>query len=166
MKLRNFSESLPMALLRGREAVMRYFRPSLRRHGLTEQQWRVLRALAHSGPLEATELARLTFILAPSLSRILRDLDQRSLIERRSIKPDLRRSVVSVSRAGLRMIKAVTPESEAGYAEIARRLGEEYLAALQTMLRRLEASLLDGLPKRERAKEDQSYLLMEQQPKR
>jgi DNA-binding MarR family transcriptional regulator len=44
--MREFSRSLPMSLLRAREAVMRQFRPSLREHGLTEQQWRILRALA------------------------------------------------------------------------------------------------------------------------
>ena len=44
--MRDFSRSLPMSLLRAREAVMRHFRPSLRDHGLTEQQWRILRALA------------------------------------------------------------------------------------------------------------------------
>src|SRR6266849_5130597 len=44
--MREFSRSLPMSLLRAREAVMRHFRPSLRDHGLTEQQWRILRALA------------------------------------------------------------------------------------------------------------------------
>jgi hypothetical protein len=43
--LRDFSKSLPMALMRTREAVMKRFRPSLRDHALTEQQWRVLRAL-------------------------------------------------------------------------------------------------------------------------
>jgi len=35
--MREFSRSLPMSLLRAREAVMRHFRPSLRHHGLTAQ---------------------------------------------------------------------------------------------------------------------------------
>jgi len=35
--MRDFSRSLPMSLLRAREAVMRQFRPKLREHGLTEQ---------------------------------------------------------------------------------------------------------------------------------
>ncbi len=47
--MREFSRSLPMSLLRAREAVMRQFRPSLRNHGLTEQQWRILRALDGGG---------------------------------------------------------------------------------------------------------------------
>src|SRR4051794_24912283 len=61
--MRDFSQSLPMALLRAREAVMRQFRPSLRQHGLTEQQWRILRALAAVDATEVTELARLAFLL-------------------------------------------------------------------------------------------------------
>ena len=76
-RLRSFSKSLPMSLLRAREAVMRHFRASLRQHNITEQQWRVLRALAEVRKIEVTELAHATFLLPPSLSRILRDLEQR-----------------------------------------------------------------------------------------
>jgi len=78
--MRDFSRSLPMSLLRAREAVMRQFRPSLRNHGLTEQQWRILRALTTVDAIEVTELARVAFLLGPSLSRILRDLEARDLI--------------------------------------------------------------------------------------
>src|SRR5437660_8042604 len=88
--MREFSRSLPMSLLRAREAVMRQFRPSLRRHDLTEQQWRIMRALASIDAIEVTELARTAFLLGPSLSRILRDLDARGLIERKTAKTDLR----------------------------------------------------------------------------
>src|SRR4029078_7910286 len=82
--MREFSRSLPMSLLRAREAVMRQFRPSLRRHDLTEQHWRILRALTAVDTIEVTELARVAFLLGPSLSRILRDLEARDLIERRA----------------------------------------------------------------------------------
>ena len=61
--MREFSRSLPMSLLRAREAVMRQFRPSLRNHGLTEQQWRILRALTAVDTIEVTELARVAFLL-------------------------------------------------------------------------------------------------------
>ena len=107
--MREFSRSLPMSLLRAREAVMRQFRPSLRNHGLTEQQWRILRALTAVDAIEVTELARVAFLLGPSLSRILRDLEARDLIERRTAKADLRRAVVSISAKGLKLIEAVAP---------------------------------------------------------
>ena len=139
--MREFSRSLPMSLLRAREAVMRQFRPSLRNHGLTEQQWRILRALTAVDTIEVTELARVAFLLGPSLSRILRDLEARELIERRTAEADLRRGVVSISPKGLRLIEAVAPNSEAIYAEITHRYGARKLAELQDMLGELEHSL-------------------------
>src|SRR5471032_739372 len=139
--MRDFSRSLPMSLLRAREAVMRHFRPSLRRHGLTEQQWRILRALASIDAIEVTELARVAFLLGPSLSRILRDLEASRLIERKVSKADLRRSVVSISAKGLGLIEAVAPSSEAIYAAMTRRYGARKLADLQDMLAALESSL-------------------------
>jgi homoprotocatechuate degradation regulator HpaR len=139
--MRDFSRSLPMALLRAREAVMRQFRPSLRQHGLTEQQWRILRALAAIGAVEVTELARTAFLLGPSLSRILRDLEARHLIERKTAKSDQRRSMVSISDKGVRLMASVAPTSEAIYVEITRRYGARRLAELQEMLGELESSL-------------------------
>jgi len=139
--MREFSRSLPMSLLRAREAVMRQFRPSLRRHDLTEQQWRILRALAAIDAIEVTELARTAFLLGPSLSRILRDLDQRGLIQRKTAKTDLRRGVISISERGLKLMEAVAPSSEAIYAAITRCFGAKKLAELQDMLGALEASL-------------------------
>src|SRR5271165_5624583 len=129
--MREFSRSLPMALLRAREAVMRQFRPSLRHHGLTEQQWRILRALAAIDAIEVTELARVAFLLGPSLSRILRDLEARHLIERRTDRADLRRAVVSISDKGVELMEVVAPSSEAIYAEITKRYGARKLAGLQ-----------------------------------
>jgi len=139
--MREFSRSLPMSLLRAREAVMRQFRPSLRDHGLTEQQWRILRALASVDTIEVTELARVAFLLGPSLSRILRDLEARRLIERRVAKADQRRGLVSISARGVKLIETVAPTSEAIYAAITRRYGARKLAELQDMLHELEGSL-------------------------
>jgi len=139
--MRDFSRSLPMSLLRAREAVMRQFRPNLREHGLTEQQWRILRALASIEAAEVTELARTAFLLGPSLSRILRDLEARNLIERKTAKADQRRSMVSISREGVKLMALVAPSSEAIYAEITQRFGARKLAELQEMLGQLEVCL-------------------------
>jgi homoprotocatechuate degradation regulator HpaR len=147
--LRDLSKSLPMALMRTREAVMKRFRPSLRDHDITEQQWRVLRALDHAGPLEATDLARRTVLLAPSLSRILRDLERRGLVERAAVRSDLRRTRIRVSDQGARLIAAIAPDSEATYDAITRQFGREKLNALFTLLNDLERVLEPSLPGRD-----------------
>ena len=67
----DFEHSLPMMLLRAREAVMGRFRPMLRKFNLTEQQWRIIRALSEVEEQDASDLAEVSYILAPSLTRIL-----------------------------------------------------------------------------------------------
>jgi homoprotocatechuate degradation regulator HpaR len=143
LPMRAFSESLPMALLRTREAVMCLFRPGLRNRGVTEQQWRILRALAHTGPMEVTELAEATFLLGPSLSRILPDMEKRQLVSRKQVDSDLRRSVVSLEPKGLRLISSHAPDSERIYGEIAKRFGDERVTQLFTLLHELQESIED-----------------------
>lgn len=139
-ELRPFDESLPMALLKAREAAMRLFRPLLAEHDLTEQQWRVLRALgAASAPLEVGEIADATFLLGPSLSRILTNLEKRDLIERQAVHGDLRRSAISLTIIGTDVVATVAPRSEAIYADIEERYGTKRLRKLLAELQALAA---------------------------
>jgi homoprotocatechuate degradation regulator HpaR len=143
LKLPDFSHSLPMLLLRGREAVMGYFRPSLLEHGVTEQQWRVLRALSSVEEMEVMMLADATYLLAPSMSRILKDLKKRGLLTRRGDLRDRRRNIVAISSAGRELIDTLSPRSEAAYTEIAERFGSGNFAKLRNLLLILEANLQD-----------------------
>jgi len=146
LPMRAFSKSLPMDLLRAREAVMRRFRPGLRRDGVTEQQWRILRALA-AGPMEVSRLAEATFLLAPSLSRILPELEARRLISRAQADADLRRSVVRIERKGLRLMATHAPYAEQVYAGIEGAFGPERLRQLAGLLRELEEVLRTEEPR-------------------
>jgi homoprotocatechuate degradation regulator HpaR len=141
LPMRAFADSLPMTLLRAREAVMRRFRPGLRAHGVTEQQWRILRALAGQTPLEVSALAARTCLLLPSVSRILPDLETRGLISRGTVETDLRRSVVTLTAAGLKLISAHAPQSEAIYRAIEQRFGAQRLDELFRLLRELEQTV-------------------------
>ena len=144
--LRPFSRSLPMALLRAREAVMRHFRPSLQAAGLTEQQWRTLRALSGVEEIEATRLAVNTFLLAPSLSRILRDLEERNLIHRRADPRDGRAALISLTTTGWATLNEVGAQSEAVYRAIELRLGSARLIRLMDALAAIESDLDDMRP--------------------
>jgi len=133
-ELREFDRSLPMRLLKAREAVMRKFLPSLRAHDLSAQQWRVMRALMERDEMDASEIAGRCAILLPSLSRILRNLDRRGLVRRKTCGRDQRRSLISIAPKGRRLVKKISPISEERYDHIARRFGEENLARLYELL--------------------------------
>ena len=132
--IRDFRHSLPMELLRAREAAMARFRPVLREHGLTEQQWRVIRALADSDQIDASELARRSYLLAPSLTRILQFLEKQTLVKRSSDSSDQRRSVLTLTDKGRRLFASVGPDSEDRYAEIEAEFGRDRLEALYELL--------------------------------
>lgn len=129
--MRPFSASLPMALLLACEATMRRFRPSLAEHGLTEQQWRVLRALASADqPIEVSVLAERTALLAPSVTRIVARLADDGMIRRDAVVGDARRSTLALTTRGRRLVTRIAPQSEATYAEIEAAFGADRLAAL------------------------------------
>lgn len=140
-QLRPFSRSLPMALLRAREMVMQHFRPSLHAAGLTEQQWRVLRALASHGETDVTGLANATFLLAPSLTRILRELERRKIIRRRADPHDLRAALISLTARGRSIVDTVGVHSERVYHALEARLGATRMEALMSMLAQAEREL-------------------------
>jgi homoprotocatechuate degradation regulator HpaR len=145
--LRSFSRSLPMALLRCREAVMTRFRPMLRAHGISEQQWRILRALTSDGPMRATALAEHTLLSSPSLSRLLKGLAARKLIRRATSAEDLRAARISITDKGRRLVDEIAPLSEAIYAELAGAVGASQLDSLYHTLAVTTARL--GMGKRQ-----------------
>lgn len=124
------NRSLPIALLRTREAIMARFRPMLTRHGLTEQQWRVIRVLAEQDEIEVAQLAQRSSILGPSLSRILKNLEAEGLVRKRKDRSDGRVFWLSLEKKGTALIKRVQPDSEAIYRNLESRLGVERIDAL------------------------------------
>jgi homoprotocatechuate degradation regulator HpaR len=129
-----------MALLRAREAVMPRFRPLLAEHGVTEQQWRVIRILGDSGPLDATELARRCVILMPSLTRIIRALAERKLVTRKPDATDGRRVVLDVTPEARTLIVSMLPEINSVYARLEREFGKQQLERTLDLLERLAES--------------------------
>ncbi|SBW16264.1 MarR family transcriptional regulator [Brucella sp. 10RB9215] len=136
---RNTRRSVPIALLRAREAVMSHFRPMLAQHDITEQQWRVIRILAETDIVDASEMAERAFILAPSLTRIIRSLEERGIITKTKDENDGRRVLLQITPAGLAIIKEVAPESRLIYQMIEERFGRERIDQLLDMLDDLAA---------------------------
>jgi homoprotocatechuate degradation regulator HpaR len=140
-KLRNINRSLPMQLLQARESTMFLFRPMLRQFGLTDQQWRVIRVLATNKQIEAFELSQQSMILPPSLTRILKNLEEKGFVKRSTDIGDQRKVLVSLSARGQKKYQQVVPASEKVYRSIERKLGKRDLTELLNQLINLNNSL-------------------------
>ena len=141
ISIRSFEQSLPMQLLKAREAAMSRFRPMLRDHGLTEQRWRVIRAIHEHNKIDASELAIKSFLLSPSLTRILKYLENEKIIIRSEDINDLRRSVFSLSKKGEQVILDITPETENLYQEIESLFGVHKFKQIFTLLKEFSAQI-------------------------
>ena len=128
--MRPLHQSLPLKLLMAREAVMERFRPHLLEAGVTEQQWRVLRALCEREEVEAGELAEAICLKMPSLSRIIADLSRERLINRRNGVDDKRLRLVSITPKGRAVVERMARHSEKEYAQIQEAVGAKAYAAL------------------------------------
>jgi homoprotocatechuate degradation regulator HpaR len=130
--------NLPRLLLQAREAVMLHTRPSLRGHGLSDPQWRVLRVLgehaADLGGVETGRVAREAFILGPSLTGVLARMERDGLLTRSRCPEDARRSVVRATAQGLALVDALSHTIEAHYAWLESQLGAPKLAQLYALL--------------------------------
>lgn len=118
---------------------MAHTRPSLREHGLSDQQWRVLRVLGEhaqksgaeaSAGVETGRVAKEAYLLGPSLTGVLTRMERNGLIERSRCPQDARRTVVRATTAGLAKVQALSQTIEAHYAWMEMQLGK---AALQTL---------------------------------
>jgi homoprotocatechuate degradation regulator HpaR len=126
--------NLPLLLLQAREAVLARFRPLLHANGVTEQQWRVVRALAETGPLEPRQIVALCGISSPSLAGVLSRMEALGLIERERLEHDQRRQQVRLTASSRALIATMAPEVEATYGALEQALGKDALVRLHAQL--------------------------------
>jgi homoprotocatechuate degradation regulator HpaR len=131
-------------MLQARERVISRFRPLLNEHGITEQQWRIVRALMDTGPLEPREIGELCQISSPSLAGVLARMEELGYITRRRLEHDQRRLHVSLTPRSRALSERMAPQIESAYREIDALLGAEFAAAFYASLDRLIAALAPG----------------------
>ncbi|MDO4637180.1 MAG: homoprotocatechuate degradation operon regulator HpaR [Lautropia sp.] len=128
-----------MALLQAREAAMLFFRPSLNRHGLTEQQWRVIRILHRQGAMESRMLAEHACILKPSMTGVLNRMERDGLVFRRKAVHDQRRVFVELTAKGHGCFESMRDEVEADYRRLQELFSEEKMNELLRLLNELRS---------------------------
>jgi homoprotocatechuate degradation regulator HpaR len=138
--------NLPLLLLQAREQVIARFRPILNEHGITEQQWRIVRALIDTGPLEPREIGELCRISSPSLAGVLSRMEDLGYIRRKRLDHDQRRLRVSLTPRSRALSARMAPQIEATYRDIEGLIGERFAASFYETLDELIAalSLKDG----------------------
>jgi homoprotocatechuate degradation regulator HpaR len=123
---------------------MRGFRRLLRERGLNEQEWRIMRALMEAEQLEIGELAERVFILKPSATRTVKNLEARGIVGRSRPISDQRRALIALTLKGRALFDELAPRSELEYARISQRIGRRDMDELYLLLGRVTDALNRG----------------------
>jgi homoprotocatechuate degradation regulator HpaR len=136
--------NLAMLLLQARESVMGMFRPVLKQFSLTEQQWRIIRAL-NDHPhqeMEAGQIAKVCCILSPSLTGVLERMERDTLIRRSRDAADQRKVIVGLTPQSRALVKRMSPLVDEQYRLLEERIGVQTLDQAYRLLDKL----IDRLP--------------------
>ena len=133
--------NLPLLLLQAREHVIARFRPILNAHRITEQQWRIVRALIDTGPLEPREIGELCRISSPSLAGVLSRMEELGYVRRKRLDHDQRRLRVSLTQRSRALSARMAPQIEATYRDIEAVIGAEFSVSFYRALDELIGAL-------------------------
>jgi len=84
--------------------------------------------------IDAKDLAELSYLHKPSLSRILTNLESRGILNRKPDSQDQRRSLISITAKGQNLFDTVSPYNEERYEHIEETIGEKKLSQLYSLL--------------------------------
>lgn len=132
--MRKFEDSLPLRLLKAREASMSFFRPLLQENDLTEQQWRILRALYEHGELDYKQVAKMCCILSPSLTGIINRLEKQGYIHREKDETDQRRTLLKHTEKAKALFARLAPEVDVLYKDFFNKYGADKVELLTELL--------------------------------
>lgn len=130
LKYRN----LPLLLLQARESVIGKFRHILNHYGLTEQQWRIIRALSEQDTMEPWQICEVCQILSPSLAGVLARMEEVKLVKRSRVDTDQRRVLVSLTDKSRTLVHEIAPLIERQYHNLEAGFGIETIRELYDVL--------------------------------
>lgn len=117
--------------------VAHFAQQLLKKHGLTESQYNVLRILRGAGPegLRCAEIGERMISRDPDITRLLERLQRQRLIERRRDAKDRRVVYTRISMEGLKVLKELDPDFEEGSKLLLKHMNAENV---RTLIRLLE----------------------------
>jgi homoprotocatechuate degradation regulator HpaR len=120
---------------------MSRFRPVLNKHGMTEQQWRILRVLLDEDGLEPRQLCERCLISSPSIAGVLMRMEEAGLIKRERMEHDQRRVKVTVTASTKKLGKSMASTIEREYLELEKLVGVKQLQQVYDALDMLQQNL-------------------------
>ena len=125
---------VPYLINRVAVGMVKNFARDLKRYGLDIQTWRVLAAILSHSQCRFGELAKITSIEAPTLSRIVARMQRDGLLRCRPLASDTRTFLTSLTPKGRALANRVLPRAFAAEAAMVEGLSPAEIASFSRTL--------------------------------
>jgi DNA-binding MarR family transcriptional regulator len=128
---------VPYLVNRAATAMLNYSAREFEHFGVTVPQWRILLALWNHRECRFGELATLTSIEPPTLSRLLNGMTANKLVKRSRTATDSRSVTLSLTAAGRALFQKTIPFADEVNAQYTEGLTRSELAVLRRSLAKI-----------------------------
>jgi len=118
-------------------ALYKNFDSQVRAAGLSMIEWRVLATLHDSPPLTVSQLAQEVLSKQPTVTKLVQRMADQDWLDLLADPMDQRRTLVTVSPAGRKLVRPLLDKARAHEAQMLRTLAVSEQAALKKLLAKL-----------------------------
>jgi DNA-binding MarR family transcriptional regulator len=118
-------------------ALYKDFDNQVRAAGLSMIEWRVLATLHDSPPLTVSQLAQEVLSKQPTVTKLVQRMADQDWLDLLADPTDQRRTLVTVSAAGRKLVRPLLDKARAHEAQMLRALAVSEQAALKKLLAKL-----------------------------
>jgi DNA-binding MarR family transcriptional regulator len=143
---RSRAQEATVAILRTADVVRRRLAEAVEPHGVTLQQYNVLRILrgAHPDPLPTLEIGERLIERMPGITRLLDRLEEKGLVRRERYSEDRRLVHCWITKAGLDLLSEMDGEVDEADDDAVRPLAPRELKLLIELLARVRRDSSSG----------------------
>lgn len=138
---RTRAQEATIAILRTADVLRRRIAARMEPHGITQQQYNVLRILrgARGKPMPTLDIGERLIERTPGITRLLDRLEEKGLVRRERCTEDRRQVHCFITPAGLELLAALDEQVDAEDDLVGRVLLDDELATLLEYLDRIRA---------------------------
>ena len=115
-------------------ALYREFDAHVRAAGLSSIEWRVLATLHDGEPLTVSQLAQEVLSKQPTVTKLVQRMSEQGWVSLQADPADQRRTLVSATAAGRRLVKPLVTQARAHESAMLRMLASSEKTALKKLL--------------------------------
>lgn len=136
-----FQKSLPMMLHRTLDTIIPHYRAVFKSHGISEQQWRILRVLWETDNCTTAKLANSTLLPSPSMVGIIDRMTAKGLVSRDRSSEDRRKVYVSLTDKGRALQAELIPQVDAVYQKVMSQCeSEDWHTMIETLQKIIDSN--------------------------